>query len=677
LLTPKVIPAKGIASTQEQTMNKRLAQVLSVILALTLIFGSFISGRAKAQLGPVMPERLINLAHFYKPPSNMDAPTLAGKSGFILLTGGDEVFRDKVIASGFTSTIPQYFSFLGIQDPGGCTASTRNNQVAYKVGDFCDISQNHPDWFLLDTNGQRIRMSPSSDVYRMDPGNPGWRNFFVTRVLEWQSQTGWSALFLDYLESSLDDLRRNGTVPAKYPDDASYRAAILGFLEYLHVNYSQPYDRPVLANITMGLDEATWSSYMQYLDGAMQERWVVGWSVNEYESETKWKADLARAEKFQNQGKYMILVAPGNQTDTNRQIFAFASYLLISHGKAAFRYSNSDIYREVWLYNNYQVDLGTPLGSRYQSGNLWRRDFTKGFVTVDPVNHTASISAGNLSVSTFTCVPTAVVPTTQVPPTSTITDPAGNALGGLPYTAGEIHTIARNNGADTTGVFRPMNGILFLKHTHNSGFADVGLNYGIPGDYPVVGDWDGDGTVTIGIYRNGMFYLRNENTNGFATIVFYFGQPCDQPIAGDWNGDGMDTIGIFRPSNGLFLLSNNNDAGPAEMSFYLGNVGDVGIAGDWDGNGKDTTGVFRPSNGIIFLKNTNTTGFADTALNYGIPGDKPVMGDWNNDGIDTIGVYRNGRFFLRNSNDVGFAEIVFDLGNPGDMPIAGNWDGLP
>jgi List-Bact-rpt repeat protein len=230
---------------------------------------------------------------------------------------------------------------------------------------------------------------------------------------------------------------------------------------------------------------------------------------------------------------------------------------------------------------------------------------------------------------------------------------------------------------DTTGVFRPSNGLLYLKNWNITGFADAALNYGVPGDYPVVGDWDGNGTVTIGIYRNGTFYLRNSNTIGFAEIVFPFGQLGDQPIAGDWDGDGDDTIGVFRPSTGQFLLRNSNDAGAADASFFLGNVGDVGVAGDWNGDGLDTTGVFRPSNGVIFLKNTNNTGFADIALNYGIPGDQPVMGDWNNDGIDTIGIYRNGTFYLRNSNTNGFAEIVFGLGNPGDKPLAGNWDALP
>jgi hypothetical protein len=231
--------------------------------------------------------------------------------------------------------------------------------------------------------------------------------------------------------------------------------------------------------------------------------------------------------------------------------------------------------------------------------------------------------------------------------------------------------------ADTTGVFRPSNGLLYLKNTNTSGFADVSINYGTAGDYPVVGDWDNNGTVTIGVYRNGTFYLRNSNTVGFADLVIPFGIPGDQPIAGDWDGNGTDTIGVYRSSTGQFLLRNSNSAGPADYNFFLGNAGDVGIAGDWTGKGFDTTGVFRPSNGALYLKNTNTSGFADVAINYGIPGDQPVTGDWNADGKDTIGVYRNGQFLLRNSNSVGFADIVFALGNPGDMPIAGDWDGKP
>jgi hypothetical protein len=78
--------------------------------------------------------------------------------------------------------------------------------------------------------------------------------------------------------------------------------------------------------------------------------------------------------------------------------------------------------------------------------------------------------------------------------------------------------------------------VIFLKNTNATGFADVALNYGLPGDKPVVGDWNNDGYTTIGVYRGNRFLLRNSNTNGFAEIVFDLGNTGDIPIAGNWNG---------------------------------------------------------------------------------------------------------------------------------------------
>ena len=256
---------------------------------------------------------------------------------------------------------------------------------------------------------------------------------------------------------------------------------------------------------------------------------------------------------------------------------------------------------------------------------------------------------------------------------------SGVARSGTISVGGQAFTINQDaptsHGSKKTGVFRPSTGELFLKNANSSGFADTYIIFGNPGDYPVAGDWNGDGIDSVGIYRNGVFYLRNTNTTGFADIVVPFGNPSDQPVVGDWNGDGVDTIGVYR--NGTFILRNSNTAGSPDLVFTLGNPGDVGIAGDWNGDGVTTCGVFRPSNGIVYLKNTNTTGFADLSFVFGNAGDKPVAGDWNGDGIDTIGIYRNGVFYLTNSNTTGFADIVFVLGNSGDFPIAGNWNGQP
>jgi S-layer protein (TIGR01567 family) len=224
-------------------------------------------------------------------------------------------------------------------------------------------------------------------------------------------------------------------------------------------------------------------------------------------------------------------------------------------------------------------------------------------------------------------------------------------------------------GNDTIGIYRSNTSTFFLRNSNTAGFADLAFGYGAAGDIPLAGDWNGDSTDTIGVYRNGVFYPRNNNSAGFADLAFAYGQTGDVPVVGDWNGDGIDTVGMYR--NGVFYLRNNNSAGFADLAFAYGNPGDIPVVGDWNGDGIDTIGVYR--NGVFYLRNNNSIGFADLAFAYGQSGDIPVVGDWNGDGIDTIGVYRNGVFYLRNSNTAGNADLNFAYGQSGDIPVVGYW----
>ncbi|MGC8856177.1 MAG: hypothetical protein ACP5QU_05210 [Anaerolineae bacterium] len=65
--------------------------------------------------------------------------------------------------------------------------------------------------------------------------------------------------------------------------------------------------------------------------------------------------------------------------------------MLIASGRASFRYGNDQAYDQLWWYSNYSLNLGTPLGARYPVGSAWRRDFSNGYVVVDPTTHTAQI----------------------------------------------------------------------------------------------------------------------------------------------------------------------------------------------------------------------------------------------------------------------------------------------
>jgi Tol biopolymer transport system component len=185
--------------------------------------------------------------------------------------------------------------------------------------------------------------------------------------------------------------------------------------------------------------------------------------------------------------------------------------------------------------------------------------------------------------------------------------------------------------------------------------------FGIPGDVPLLGDWDCDGTDTVGLYRssNGFAYLRNSNEFGVGEIEFFFGVPGDQVFVGDWDGDECDSLGLFR--DGQVLLTNSLATGPADIEFFVGTGGVTPFTGDFDADGVTEVGLYRESTGFTSLRYDHAAGVADLEFFYGVPGDKIVTGDWNHDGTDTVGIWRrsDGTFYLSDVNDTRFADYTF------------------
>ncbi len=331
----------------------------------------------------------IRLAWFYKPPDSTEMELVAKKADFYILTHKDEQAVSQLKSMGVTAPFAQYLLFMVINDPGSCDGQPTGNQVAYKPGDFCEISKSHPDWFLLDASGNRIATGDNS--YYMDPGNQGFRSFWLERARELQETNGWDSIFLDNVEASRSKLIDQNIDLAKYPDDQSFQQAVAGFLSYLRSSYFQPHNKPMYGNIvSVADDESVWESYLPYLDGVMIESFASDWSGG-FPYPPDWQVQMNQAEKALAQGKTLILVGQGKQQNLKLETFTVASYLLITNGNAFFRYTNSDSYRDLWLYDNYNLDLGQPTGARYKYQGGWRRDFTKGYVVVKPQNKESEI----------------------------------------------------------------------------------------------------------------------------------------------------------------------------------------------------------------------------------------------------------------------------------------------
>jgi hypothetical protein len=204
-----------------------------------------------------------------------------------------------------------------------------------------------------------------------------------------------------------------------------------------------------------------------------------------------------------------------------------------------------------------------------------------------------------------------------------------------------------NDGITEIGVFRPTTHLFYHDYNGNGvwngAITDRQYYFGITGDLPFTGDWNNDGIAEIGVFRPSthLFYLDfsgNGIWDGALTDrLFNFGIPGDKPVSGDWNGDGMAEIGIFRPSTHSFYLDYNGNGvwngAVIDRSNNFGITGDIPITGDWNADGKTNIGIFRPSANMFYL-DFNGNGvwngaMADLRYNFGVSGDTPVAGEWD------------------------------------------------
>jgi hypothetical protein len=128
-----------------------------------------------------------------------------------------------------------------------------------------------------------------------------------------------------------------------------------------------------------------------------------------------------------------------------------------------------------------------------------------------------------------------------------------------------------------------------------SDVIDHVFRYGVAGYMPVTGDWNGDGTDTIGIFFGGSWRL-DSNGDGRWTETdehFEYGGPGDLPVVGDFNKDGLDEIGVYRRGVWYIDQDHNRTLDPHDQVFEIGDGNDLPVVGDWDGDGSDEPGVYE------------------------------------------------------------------------------------
>ena len=217
-----------------------------------------------------------------------------------------------------------------------------------------------------------------------------------------------------------------------------------------------------------------------------------------------------------------------------------------------------------------------------------------------------------------------------------------------------------------------------MRSTLSSGGADVwSFDYGLDDDVPLVGDYSNAGVRTVGMVRNQrhgvagtqdslIWYLRQVEGPGAPDLVVEYGRPGDIPVIGDWNGNGVHTVGVVRGNR--WLLRDSNSSGPAHHDFVFGEPGDIPVIGDWNGNGRSGIGVVRGNRWL--LRNSLSSGPADHDFAFGDGPGHPVTGDWNGDWATGVGWYNSGTWEIRNALSPGPPDQTFDFGDSNGIPLA-------
>ncbi len=271
--------------------------------------------------------------------------------------------------------------------------------VQYIHGDMWssdwDTVTTHEDWFMHNQDNARHH-DPGSNWDINDISNAGFRDYWTTSVIADIRATGAQGVFADSFEAGISgygvtdpDPRFDGTNPANpamWPNGDTWIDQKKEWIDFVEAAFAATPEHfafvPNIGAMITGWANIDYST----IDGAMLESF--GYQL----AETDWVLGMNRAIKLTAAHKFIILQS--YPSDVAGREFLIGTYMLLKGTRTFINLAGAG----VTYFPEYALDLGPPSAalpadvSAYQWMGVYRRDFAKGMVLVNPSSTSVTVA---------------------------------------------------------------------------------------------------------------------------------------------------------------------------------------------------------------------------------------------------------------------------------------------
>jgi hypothetical protein len=269
------------------------------------------------------------------------------------------------------------------------------------------VLKNHRDWLLKDKDGKPVQGRSWSAKYWADPGNRQWQEFFATKLNAALEKSGgpWDGVVLDEFltghASTAASWAGGGTTQTLYSTDKAWQEAQLAFLKHVAPLVRVPIVpnvEPVVLNPTSeGFNPEFFAEVQRIAGGAEAEVFVYhrpdrsGFLGREMVD-----VYLERARQTPK-GKMMFLnsaTAASFAGNADLALFTYFAYLLVASPEREVYWTCKEGDSEIphFWYREFDLDLGPPQEEMQTVAGVWKRDFAKATVVMNPNSNPVAYS---------------------------------------------------------------------------------------------------------------------------------------------------------------------------------------------------------------------------------------------------------------------------------------------